>query len=676
MHESATKSYSKQLTETIESYDSAGVAEVCDKLIEHLYSSDEIFPEREGRIVVSRLRRFRLFEAAERIAGALLLSGIDTPSMRRLHAMTLLDLERLAAALVYLDDIEKLTGGEEQENREVRGLTGRVFQQFYLLLCPQTHRARDALNKAVECYLALAEEDPDNNWFTINVVALLCLAARDGVPIARVENPREVAEKKAQKLLTRIENMVSINRANPWDCAMASEACLAIHRYEDSLLWIARYVVSEYMDAFELESMSRQLTQIWKLNSETEPGASLLPVLWGALLKCQGTALTIRPQELRPGSILENLLEAERKDTAEVSGIADYLLTARSRAETVVTILGPSGQVHGTGLLLSATDLHKRFTPGLVMLTSFRVLSGNPAVVESLRPEEAVLTLAGSEATPAKPRKLYIEKVLWSSPPQDLGVTVVELGGDLEGLDPLSLPEDVLHERHGDIVYLIGQFAATKHFLTIQQNKLLHDDSDKVHYRSLRDDLLPGAALFDSEWRLMGLHVSTDQPCSLCRGKSSEGAMIQAIRSHLRRDFSDVGEVFVCYARDDDVFVLKLAEALRDMRVKVWLDQWSIPDGANWDASIDEALERCTCVLIVLSPKAVESDEVRSELRVALDEKKPVIPIMFDACRIPRQLRRSQYIDVTGTKRLNTGTIKRVVEALRARSVSESVLPE
>jgi hypothetical protein len=39
--------------------------------------------------------------------------------------------------------------------------------------------------------------------------------------------------------------------------------------------------------------------------------------------------------------------------------------------------------------------------------------------------------------------------------------------------------------------------------------------------------------------------------------------------------------VFICYARDDLEFVLKLAANLKARGVTVWLDQ-DLPPGANW----------------------------------------------------------------------------------------------
>jgi hypothetical protein len=68
-----------------------------------------------------------------------------------------------------------------------------------------------------------------------------------------------------------------------------------------------------------------------------------------------------------------------------------------------------------------------------------------------------------------------------------------------------------------------------------------------------------------------------------------------------------------------------LAASLKNRGVPVWLDQWDIPSEADWDLTIDNALYNCSRFLIVLSLKSVESMEVRSELRTALGEKKPIV---------------------------------------------------
>jgi hypothetical protein len=105
--------------------------------------------------------------------------------------------------------------------------------------------------------------------------------------------------------------------------------------------------------------------------------------------------------------------------------------------------------------------------------------------------------------------------------------------------------------------------------------------------------------------------------------------------------------VFFCYAREDQDFALKLAQNLKNRGVNIWIDQWNIGPGKDWDQEIDKALDDCGKFLIILSPNSIESLEVRGELRMALDGKKNIVPLLYKECRIPRQLRVLQYTDFT-----------------------------
>src|SRR5688572_28480653 len=104
--------------------------------------------------------------------------------------------------------------------------------------------------------------------------------------------------------------------------------------------------------------------------------------------------------------------------------------------------------------------------------------------------------------------------------------------------------------------------------------------------------------------------------------------------------------VFICYAREDEKFVLSLGNQLRARGTDVWLDQWAIPKGVDWDRAIDEALASCACLLVVLTPSSVSSEEVRGELRTALDTDKPIVPLLLVPCNVPRRLRLLQHIDI------------------------------
>jgi len=132
------------------------------------------------------------------------------------------------------------------------------------------------------------------------------------------------------------------------------------------------------------------------------------------------------------------------------------------------------------------------------------------------------------------------------------------------------------------------------------------------------------------------------------------------------------GQVFICYSRNDESFVEQLARKLKDQGVPVWLDKWDIPSGSDWDLTIDNALNNCVHFLIILSPNSVKSNEVRSELRIALDENKHIVPVLYRLCRIPRQLRLIQYIDFTSHSPDDLYVLSEVLVAL---GMAEGSLP-
>jgi hypothetical protein len=61
--------------------------------------------------------------------------------------------------------------------------------------------------------------------------------------------------------------------------------------------------------------------------------------------------------------------------------------------------------------------------------------------------------------------------------------------------------------------------------------------------------------------------------------------------------------------------------------------------------SIEDALQNCCRLLVVLSPAAVDSNNVMDEVSNALEEQKRVVPILYQHCTVPFRLRRLQYAD-------------------------------
>jgi TIR domain len=104
-------------------------------------------------------------------------------------------------------------------------------------------------------------------------------------------------------------------------------------------------------------------------------------------------------------------------------------------------------------------------------------------------------------------------------------------------------------------------------------------------------------------------------------------------------------KAFFSYSRLDAEFALKLAKDLRNAGAGVWIDQLDISPGDHWDIAIQKAVGSSSSLLVILSPHSVESENVMDEVSYAIQEKKLVIPVVYQKCDIPLRLRRVQYVD-------------------------------
>lgn len=106
-----------------------------------------------------------------------------------------------------------------------------------------------------------------------------------------------------------------------------------------------------------------------------------------------------------------------------------------------------------------------------------------------------------------------------------------------------------------------------------------------------------------------------------------------------------MSNIFVSYSRKDADFALQLARSLSDMGSDVWIDVQDIPPGMKWSSAIQQGLDVCDALVVVISPDAMASHNVEDEWQYALDQKKPVIPLLWRPAKLHFQLSRVQYID-------------------------------
>ncbi len=109
-------------------------------------------------------------------------------------------------------------------------------------------------------------------------------------------------------------------------------------------------------------------------------------------------------------------------------------------------------------------------------------------------------------------------------------------------------------------------------------------------------------------------------------------------------------KVFISYSSKDINFIEKeILPLLRKHPLSIWYSEKSIKATKDWERTILENLQTSDWIIVVLSPNAVASDWVRSEVHWAL-EKKPerVIPIIYKDCDpsyMHLKMPRIQFID-------------------------------
>lgn len=104
---------------------------------------------------------------------------------------------------------------------------------------------------------------------------------------------------------------------------------------------------------------------------------------------------------------------------------------------------------------------------------------------------------------------------------------------------------------------------------------------------------------------------------------------------------------FLSYSRADEKVAMRFANDLRERGIPMWVDQLDIRPSEHWDRAIERAVHECRGLVVILSPRSVESDNVADEISFAIDHRKPVLPVMIEKCRLPLRIARMQVIDAT-----------------------------
>ena len=97
-------------------------------------------------------------------------------------------------------------------------------------------------------------------------------------------------------------------------------------------------------------------------------------------------------------------------------------------------------------------------------------------------------------------------------------------------------------------------------------------------------------------------------------------------------------EVFISYASEDRGRILDLVERLREAGVSVWIDQMGIEGATMWSQEIVEAIDGCKVLILAISQRSTESENVVKELALASERRKKILPVCLDSSGIPKSM--------------------------------------
>ncbi|MHB8577123.1 MAG: AAA family ATPase, partial [Dehalococcoidia bacterium] len=98
-------------------------------------------------------------------------------------------------------------------------------------------------------------------------------------------------------------------------------------------------------------------------------------------------------------------------------------------------------------------------------------------------------------------------------------------------------------------------------------------------------------------------------------------------------------QIFISYASGDRGAALELAAALEAQGVQVWIDRRSITGGAGWNTEIVRGIKGCAVFVVLGSARAFDSPNVQRELNLAVEENRPVLPLLLEPVLAPDEVR-------------------------------------
>ena len=485
-----------KLTLALLRFDWDAADEICRSIVDRLPGEAERFPDKKARSFLQALRRKRRFGAMGLLAQAFLDSGLETAQIRRQYGQALIDRGMPSGAEPYLQQLINEPETSASEQAEAHGLMGRIYKQRYVNEAGKANpeRARSNLQRSFDEYAHSYNAAPiANTWHGINMVALLARAEKDKITLTGATDYRALAKTILDTLDKKEEDATDGLWA--WDIATQMEAFVALGQVDGATRTANKYVVSRGTDDFEISSTLRQLLEVWQLNNDTPPGYTLLPILRAEQLFKGGGGLTVPIEEARRdlGKNLEKIFGIDSAKSLK------WYRDGLERSKSVCRIERADGKGFGTGWFVKSTDFFPSQPLRPLVLTNSHVVS--ETYPDAIRPPGAWMNFQLLE------KRIQMKSIVWCSPVAELDATFLDLADELTP-DPMQLfPTPLEMAEPGPRMYIIGHPGGRDLEFSLNDNRLIACNAQKLHYRTPTEGGSSGSPIFDQVgWQVVGLH--------------------------------------------------------------------------------------------------------------------------------------------------------------------------
>lgn len=90
-----------------------------------------------------------------------------------------------------------------------------------------------------------------------------------------------------------------------------------------------------------------------------------------------------------------------------------------------------------------------------------------------------------------------------------------------------------------------------------------------------------------------------------------------------------MSHIFISYSRSDVDFARYLRASLEAQGFSAWMDEKQLSAGMDWWGEIEASIDSCAAFLVIMSPNAKDSVFVQNEILRAIDQKKPIFPVLL-----------------------------------------------